>query len=122
MEQIGKNAVKLKLPIDMRIHPVISTAFIKSYKESEKFPNRNKDKPPPVEINNQLEYEVEEILNKCICHKKIQYLVLWKNYKINEATWEPLENLTNANYLIKKYETNIKNSQRSSRGECDDLK
>jgi len=71
LEQIGKNAVKIKLPQDMKIHPVISNAFIKEYKESERFTERIKEKPPPVEINGNLEYEVEEILNKRIRYRKI---------------------------------------------------
>jgi hypothetical protein len=32
------------------------------------------------------------------------YLVIWKNYPINEATWEPKSNMTNCNSLILEYE------------------
>jgi len=55
IELIGKNAVKVKLPMGMKIHPVISTAFVKPYNESVLFNNRIIELPPPIEINNYLE-------------------------------------------------------------------
>jgi hypothetical protein len=104
----------------MKIHPIISISFIKNYNESTEFENHNKIPPPPVEINNQVEYEVDRILNSHKRHGKIQYLVLWKNYPINEATWEPESNLTNSYEAIKEYELSQNTSQGSSGGECDD--
>jgi transposase InsO family protein len=120
LQLIGKNAVKVELPNNMRIHPVISTAFIKLYNESTQFENRIKEPSPPVVIDNHLEYEVDNILNSRKRHGKMQYLVLWKNYPINEATWENESNLANARDIINKYESNQNYSQGSSGGECDD--
>ena len=120
IELIGKNAIKIKFPIGMKIHPVISTAFVKPYNESTIFNNRIMEPPSPVEINNHLEYEVDSILNHRKRHGKIQYLVLWKNYPINEATWENESNLINANDAIKDYRLTRNSSLGSSGGECDD--
>ena len=52
------------------------------------------------------EYEVEKILEKRV--KKggqIEYLVKWKNYDDpDDNTWEPADNLKEAEDIIKKYE------------------
>ena len=55
----------------------------------------------------QEEYEVEEIIN----HKKrrhdrttkIEYSILWKGYLGHEMTWEPEENVANAQEKIAEY-------------------
>ena len=50
------------------------------------------------------EYEVESILNKRVLDGKLQYIVKWKGYSKNEATWEPLFNLKDARPIIEAYE------------------
>jgi len=42
------------------------------------------------------EYEVEEIINKKIKKNTVYYLVKWKGFGLDDATWEPEENLDNA--------------------------
>lgn len=50
----------------------------------------------------EIEYEVEEILSKKTIGKDIQYKVKWKGYQ--HPTWEPMENLMNSQDLIDEYE------------------
>jgi hypothetical protein len=49
------------------------------------------------------EYEVEEILKHRKRGRGYQYLVKWKNYLLNEQTWEPRKHLTNAGKLLDRY-------------------
>ncbi|CAG5105279.1 Oidioi.mRNA.OKI2018_I69.chr1.g1985.t1.cds [Oikopleura dioica] len=49
-------------------------------------------------------YTVEKIIGKRYVWGKIQYRVLWKNWNIDAATWEPLKNLTDCEKEIKEYE------------------
>ena len=54
------------------------------------------------------EYEVEKLLDSRISKKgrgcgKLEYLVKWKDYPIEEASWEPKENLENAQEAISKF-------------------
>ena len=55
----------------------------------------------------QEEDEVEEIINhkKCRCGRtpKIEYLILWKGHPGHEMTWEPEENVANAQEKIAEY-------------------
>jgi hypothetical protein len=42
------------------------------------------------------EYEVNEILEQRQKNGKTEYLIRWKDYRPEDDTWEPLENLKNA--------------------------
>jgi len=59
---VSKNVVKLKLPISMRIHPVINVSRVVKYREPGK--RQKVEKPKPVKVNGVEEWEVEKILNK----------------------------------------------------------
>ena len=47
-EVVSSNAVKLQLPVSMRIHPVVNVSRIVRYKEQVK--GQKKEKGKPVEI------------------------------------------------------------------------
>jgi len=59
-------------------------------------PGRIHDPPPPIEINDEQKYEVEDILDSRNSNRQLQYLVHWHGYDVNECTWEPIKNLSNA--------------------------
>jgi hypothetical protein len=69
-------------------------------------------------------YEVEKILDKRLVGKRVQYLVKWEGYGVEQATWEPVGNLNNVKKIVKEFEmaldmnqgvqcpsTNISNNQ-----------
>ena len=59
---------------------------------------------PAVSIEDNT-YEVESILAKRRTNGgKIEYLVHWKSYLYEEATWEPTANLTGCMDLVRRYE------------------
>jgi Chromo (CHRromatin Organisation MOdifier) domain len=70
------------------------------------FPNRIQPPPPPVEIDGELEYEIAEIVNSKIdhrrCSKGLIYCVHWSGYEHtnDEFTWLPAVELTNAQDAI----------------------
>ena len=85
---------------------------LRPYRTSSQFPDREHDRPPPVQAEtdtDQPEYEVEKIVG----HRKMtkgraagtmQYLVKWIGYPMYECTWEPLQHLGNAKSLLKNYQ------------------
>jgi len=70
---VSLNAVKLRLPSLMRIHPVVNMSRIVRYKEQVK--GQKKEKGKLVEVEGVEEWEVEKILNKKKIREVEKYLV-----------------------------------------------
>ena len=87
-------AYRLNLPETMKIHPVFHVSLLKPYSADGPV-----QPPPPIEIDNVEEYEVESILQsrfrKSGNSSREQFLIKWKGYGFEHCTWENLENLTN---------------------------
>jgi len=62
LEIISPNAIKLKLPRTIKLHPVMNVSRLCPYKEPQ-ITGQETTPAPPVEINGELEYEVEQILD-----------------------------------------------------------
>jgi len=101
-EVVSSNAVKLKLPSSMRIHPVVNISRIVCYKEQVK--GQKKEEGKPVEVEGVEEWKVEKILNKKKIRGVVKYLIRWKEFMAEGDTWEKRENLKNAEELIKEFE------------------
>jgi hypothetical protein len=63
-EQIGKVAYKLDLPPNLKMHNVFHVQLLKKYRDNGKV----QPLPPPIEIDDSLEYEVERVLR----HRKVK--------------------------------------------------
>jgi len=96
-EVVSSNAVKLKLPSSMRIHPVVNVNRIVWYKEQVKGQKVQEGKP--IEVEGVEEWEVEKILNKKKMRGVEKYLIWWKGFTAEGDTWERKENLKNAEEL-----------------------
>ena len=63
--------------------------------------------PPPIEIDDSLEYEVERVLDHRSVKRgkgtKQEFLVKWLGYGPEHNTWEPQKNLTNCKDILKEY-------------------
>jgi len=109
---------KLKLPLQMRIHPVFHNSLLKPYTETTAHgPNFT---CPPLEIIGEEEghYEIEKILQSCPTRnrKSTQYLVHWKGYTEADHTWIPAKELTHAKELVTQFEAAQKTVQKSKEG------
>ena len=112
-EVVSSNAVKLRLPSSMRIHPVVNVSRIVRYKEQVK--GQKKEEGKPVEIEGVEEWEVEKILNKKKIRGVEKYLIWWKGFTAEGDTWERRENLKNAEEMIKEFELGGNSKTRSRR-------
>src|SRR5882724_11776806 len=61
------------------------------------------DPPPPVVHNHVKEYKVELILDSRILQGKLEYLVRWKGYGIEEDKWRPSEDVKGVRRLVSKF-------------------
>ena len=59
--------------------------------------------PPPIICDGIEEYEVEKILNSQILCRKVEYLVCWKGYGVEEDEWCPILDVQGYKQLIAKF-------------------
>ena len=100
VRMVGANAVELRLPRSMQIHPVINISCLKPYKEC--LPGQLTVHPGSMEVTEDRdeEYEVEQIVDSCWKGRHLEYLIHWKGYLEEECTWEPAGNLTHTKEAI----------------------
>ena len=58
-------------------------------------------------------FEVKEIFGKKIREGTIYYKIKWKEFSLNESTWEPKHNLALASLLVKSYERKLFQEKRN---------
>ena len=70
--KIGSNAYNLDLPTSMRIHNTFHISLLEPY-EDNKFPSQIQEPPPPIQIEGEDEYELDEIIDSRFHYTKLQY-------------------------------------------------
>jgi len=101
-EVVSTNAVKLRLPTSMRIHPVVNVSRVIQYKKQVE--RQKKEEGKPMEIEGVKEWEIEKILNKRKIRGVDKYLVQWKGFTAEHDTWERKEDLGNAREVLEEFE------------------
>ena len=103
IKQISPVTYKLVLPPVWTIHPVFHASLLTPYHETKEH-GTNYQWPPLEMIDDQEEYEVEQVIShRYYRHKKaLQYLIHWKGYSVADDTWE-LADQVFADALVKAY-------------------
>ena len=106
---MSRNAYRLTLPSTMKIHPVFHVNLLEPHTPNT-IPNRTSEPPPPVEIEGELEYEVADILDSKIDHRRkdnfgLLYKIHWQGYDSEHDGWLPAANLENAQELLDAFHT-----------------
>ena len=96
------NAVELKLPSMIKIHPVVNVSRICKY--IGQIEGQRRKQLALVIIEEEEEQKVEKILNKQWIRGKDKYFVQWKELIVESNTWEEKKNLENAKEAIKEFE------------------
>ena len=109
-QQISNSAYQLRLPHTLKgLHPVFHVSLLRKH-SPDLISTRQHNPPQPIRIDNEEEWEVEEILD---CRKrgnKKQYLVSWKGFGPQENSWEPLDNLKNCEALVDTFDKRFPNA------------
>jgi hypothetical protein len=112
IEAMNSRSFRLQLPASMsRVHPVFHMSLLEPCRVND-IPGRLAPPPPPVELDGEIEYEVEAILDSRKVRGKLQYRVEWKGYQDTE--WEPAENVQNASELVQEFHRQYPNKPRPS--------
>jgi hypothetical protein len=102
--KISPVTYRLKLPDTMKIHPVFHISKLKQYVETPKeLGQRKQVPPPPIIIDGEPEWEVDEILDRRVIKGVTKYLVKWKGCELHDASWEPTTHLRNAQRKLREF-------------------
>ena len=103
---ISRSTYWLKLPASFsKTHPVFSVTLLRPF-EGDSIAERQERRPPlppPIVHDGVEEYEVEKILDSWILHGKVEYLVRWKGYGVEEDKWRPVHDLQGSKQLVAEF-------------------
>ena len=106
IEKVGQSSYQLQIPASWKIYNVFNEKLLKKYIEPSTSiqKDRERERDELMEIEEETgDYEVERIIDSRLQRGKLQYLIKWKNYPIEESTWEPEDNLEKAKATIAKF-------------------
>ena len=103
--QVGPIAYRLKLPHRLRqLHPVFNVVKLSATLD-DPIPGR---KPqallPPIVIDRELEWEVEEVLDSCWHWRRFQFLIKWKGFSREHNSWEMASNVKAPDLVTEYYQ------------------
>ena len=116
MKLVGSNAVKLRLPCSMCIHPVINISHVKPYHE--RLPGQPVTALGPSNVmeDREEEYKVEFIVDSCYKGKHLEYLIHWKGWSETDRTWEPVSHLEHAADAVREFHASHPSAPRHLQG------
>ena len=101
LERVGPTSYRLKLDNSMRIHPVFHSNLLRLDPENP-LPGQVQEPADPIEIDGELEYEVERILDSRLHYGRLQYRVSWVGYP-PDSEWYEAENFGNSADAIREF-------------------
>jgi len=89
--KIGTHAYHLDLPNTMKIHNVLHLSRL-DLATNDPLERQIIPPPPPVEVEGEEEWQVQDVLDCKFVRNRLRYLVKWEGY--NETRWEPAESIS----------------------------
>ena len=109
IEQINPVSFKLDLLPSWRMHPVFHCSQLKKAQAqfSATVFDVNNEQPFCPSAAASGKFEVEDLLDHCVCNpgqsSEWGFLVKWRGYPLQEASWKPRAHLTNAPAILALY-------------------
>jgi len=103
LAKIGESAYKLDLPQAMRIHNTFHISLLELHHD-DKFSSEQTQPQPPIIIEGEPEYELEQIIDSRLYYGKLQYRAKWTGYPPEHAkVWYPYEDFENAGFAKQQF-------------------
>ena len=111
VRQVGQVAYELELPEQWKIHNIFHVSLLRPFRTSSWTQPTDPGQPEELEPEDDEPYEVEKLLRwrwtGPSSRRQKEYLVLWKDYSIDDASWTPTENFTYPDELEKMIERDL---------------
>lgn len=101
IEKIG-HSFKLDLPSSIKVKPVFHAEKLRKA-AMDPLPGQDDDSTLPIVVNEQQEWEVEEILASKLRYHKLYYRVKWKGWAEPDLEWYPAVNFTGAPHKLRDF-------------------
>ena len=98
----SSDLVELKLPPSFKIDAPINVSRLWPYKPPIIL-GQQITSQPPIDVEGEQEYVVEEILDSRLRRNKLEFLIKWEGYTDENNSWEPEDNCRNASRAIKDF-------------------
>jgi len=103
--QVGPLAYRLKLPHGMRqLHPVFNVMKLSAALEDPILGRKPQAPPPPIIVDGEEEWEVEEILDSRWHWRRFQFLVKWKGFSREHNSWEAASDVKAPDLVVEYYQ------------------
>ena len=108
---VNNNAYTLRLPTQLQaLHATFNIDKLKRYHSTEQFATRpaQMNRPPPdalADSNGDQQWEVERVTAQRYKGRRMEFLVRWRGYPIEESTWEPRSGLAGAPDALSDWES-----------------
>ena len=101
-KKVGELAYHLKLPFTWKVHPVFHVSKLLPYYRDDTMAPTS---PPQDIINGEPQQEIEDILDRRVRRGKLQYLVKWRGFPMEENEWKNERDLKNAQELLNDFKS-----------------
>jgi len=104
LAKIGTSFVyRLALPPSMAIHNTFPISLLEPYEDNQ-FPSQIEEPPPPIQVEGDDEYKLDENHRLSTPLQKLQYRAKWKGYSPeHDKVWYPAANLNNAEHQVQRF-------------------
>ena len=112
---VGTQAYRLFMPVGYRIHPVFHVSLLEPYNRRPSVSETPEYNLPEL-INDEEEWEVEEILDSKVAQGVRKYKVHWKGWPTSYDEWVPEYDMEGAKELREAYDSHAAKTRSERRG------